>query len=547
MLLNDADTLMVEGDNDKRAKHDDEEVHLPEATRKRERCSASPQCYFRHGKKYPPFHRPNKRRCEAYPLRSKITEEIQPQHQSSDSPREPWSTSTSYKPLPAPSQIKHEQIERDGFSEYHEESFEPVDSSYATYYPYYSNVYGHWQCKYCSSLPNKAPGSIWQSSAPPPETFMDEHLSECQGYHSGAYQDTNVSHGKTSATLTSRQDSIVHQQAFRTKHKSSSPPNSSYSMPPLTGSSHPHMHHTYHDDPHDTYSQHYYMHDRGVYYEEHPQNIARSTKELRLTYKPDYDPAAPEVPSKPASKELVSTHQVPKAEENPSEQKMCDLVLPKEKKLLTDFFYHVMMQLRPCTFTEEDRKTRGGKRWHIKKSYPGLQCKHCAGERNSRKFFWASADRLSNSFAEIPTHIMKCQYCPKETKDALMKLKKINNDQISQLPRGGQKFYLRSMWARLHSEKVTGTDTKCKGVKKDNDDSLSDTMSTTTKEGGFPDDVDSTNSYPFVSQTTSDDIDSPSSPVTTSTNDAAEALVKVSRNHSVISDIDDNEVAEVAV
>ena len=131
------------------------------------------------------------------------------------------------------------------------------------------------------------------------------------------------------------------------------------------------------------------------------------------------------------------------------------LLFPEDKEMLTDYFYYIMQQLRHCQFTERDRKTRGGKRLAIHTGYSGLQCVHCAKvpKKNHypRKFFWASVDRLANSFAEIPSHILKCKGCPRETQEALLTLKTKHSQQMAQLPRGSQKDYFRRMWKRLHT------------------------------------------------------------------------------------------------
>jgi hypothetical protein len=128
------------------------------------------------------------------------------------------------------------------------------------------------------------------------------------------------------------------------------------------------------------------------------------------------------------------------------------LVLDEDKLLLTDYFFHLMKQLKLCRFSESDRKTRGGKREKIKIGYGGLQCIHCADIPNSRKFFWSNVDRLANSFAEIPGHVLKCRRCPMQTKDALMQLKQFHPEQMARLPRGSQKVFFRRMWRRLHDE-----------------------------------------------------------------------------------------------
>jgi len=115
-----------------------------------------------------------------------------------------------------------------------------------------------------------------------------------------------------------------------------------------------------------------------------------------------------------------------------------------------------MRQLRVCRFSENDRKTRGGKRENISIGYGGLQCVHCASAPNARKFFWSNVDRLANSFAEIPSHVLKCRRCPQSVKQALSDLKTIHSAQMSKLPRGSQKVFFRRMWRRLHEEDPHG-------------------------------------------------------------------------------------------
>lgn len=129
------------------------------------------------------------------------------------------------------------------------------------------------------------------------------------------------------------------------------------------------------------------------------------------------------------------------------------LVVDEDRLLLTDYFFFLMKQLRLVRFTESDRRTRGGKRENIKVGYGGLECVHCAIEgKNARKFFWSDVDRLANSFAEIPAHVIKCRRCPEDIKDALLELKKTHKEQMSRLPRGSQKVFFRRMWRRLHDD-----------------------------------------------------------------------------------------------
>eukprot|EP00986_Skeletonema_menzelii_P011355 scaffold5819_cov148-Skeletonema_menzelii.AAC.10 len=134
------------------------------------------------------------------------------------------------------------------------------------------------------------------------------------------------------------------------------------------------------------------------------------------------------------------------------------LVEKGDSNLLTDYFYYIIEQLAVCRLTEKDRKTRGGKRQDVAFGYGGLQCIHCATAPSARKFFWSNVDRLANSFAGIPDHVLTCKMCPEEVTEALLVLKGRHNAQMSLLPRGSQKQFFRQMWKRIHagdSERAT--------------------------------------------------------------------------------------------
>ena len=130
------------------------------------------------------------------------------------------------------------------------------------------------------------------------------------------------------------------------------------------------------------------------------------------------------------------------------------LAQQEDRLLLTDYFYYLMQQLQVCRFSEADRKTRGGKRDNIANGYGGMQCRHCAGRPDARKFFWSDVDRLANSFAEIPSHIMRCKRASPCVKGNLGYLKGRHPEQMARLPRGSQKVYFRRMWRRLHGDKT---------------------------------------------------------------------------------------------
>jgi len=136
----------------------------------------------------------------------------------------------------------------------------------------------------------------------------------------------------------------------------------------------------------------------------------------------------------------------------PPKDPQIELVSSDDRLLLTDYFNHLIRQLRLVRFSEADRKTRGGKREKVALGYGGLECVHCIGQPGARKFFWSNVDRLSNSFAEIPGHILKCNYCVPEIKAALLELKLRHAKQMSQMPRGSQKVFFRRVWRRIHDD-----------------------------------------------------------------------------------------------
>eukprot|EP00984_Skeletonema_dohrnii_P034269 scaffold33512_cov113-Skeletonema_dohrnii-CCMP3373.AAC.10 len=132
------------------------------------------------------------------------------------------------------------------------------------------------------------------------------------------------------------------------------------------------------------------------------------------------------------------------------------LIEEGDSNLLTDYFYFIIEQLAVCRLTEKDRKTRGGKRQDVAVGYGGLQCIHCAKAPSARKFFWSNVDRLANSFAGIPDHVLTCKMCPEDVTEALLVLKGRHNAQMSLLPRGSQKQFFRRMWKRLHAGDIEG-------------------------------------------------------------------------------------------
>jgi hypothetical protein len=124
------------------------------------------------------------------------------------------------------------------------------------------------------------------------------------------------------------------------------------------------------------------------------------------------------------------------------------LVLPEDKPCIADFLYVVMEQLQPCRFTEADRNKRRLK----DVGCIGVECKHCAGQVDSRKFFWSSVSAVESNFVSVHTHMLECRMVPQGLKDRLTDLKKMRKEQTAALRTGSQKAFFARVWRRLHND-----------------------------------------------------------------------------------------------
>jgi hypothetical protein len=122
------------------------------------------------------------------------------------------------------------------------------------------------------------------------------------------------------------------------------------------------------------------------------------------------------------------------------------LVLPEDKPCIAEFLYVVMEQLQPCRFTEADRNKRRLK----DVGCIGVECKHCAGQVDSRKFFWSSVSAVESNFVSVHTHVMECKCIPASVKERLIHLKQLRKEQTAALRTGSQKSFFARVWQRLH-------------------------------------------------------------------------------------------------
>lgn len=110
----------------------------------------------------------------------------------------------------------------------------------------------------------------------------------------------------------------------------------------------------------------------------------------------------------------------------------------------------VMEQLQPCRFTEADRNKRRVK----DVGCIGVECKHCAGQVDSRKFFWSSVNAVESNFVSVHTHMLECRMVPEPLKEHLRHLKQLRKVQTAELMTGSQKAFFRRVWDRLHKEEI---------------------------------------------------------------------------------------------
>jgi len=127
------------------------------------------------------------------------------------------------------------------------------------------------------------------------------------------------------------------------------------------------------------------------------------------------------------------------------------LVLDEDKPHIAEFIFEVMKQLQPCRFTDADRNKRRLK----DVGCVGVECKHCAGHVDGRKFFWSSVSAVESNFVSVHTHMMECRMISDEFKENLARLKSLRKEQTAKLKNGSQKAFFTRVWKRLHKDSAS--------------------------------------------------------------------------------------------
>jgi len=152
--------------------------------------------------------------------------------------------------------------------------------------------------------------------------------------------------------------------------------------------------------------------------------------------------------AKPAAKRTVAPARVGPPIEYRDVDPNVSLLSPSDQQLVTPFTYFTMSQLRPCNLGRGGGSN--GARSTFDVGFPGLECLHCGGGPNSRRFFYRSAEVLGGNWAHIPNHTMSCASCPFEIKQTLKQLKVEHQTLKHTLPKGNNKEFFNSVWERLH-------------------------------------------------------------------------------------------------
>lgn len=227
----------------------------------------------------------------------------------------------------------------------------------------------------CKRSTNTAPGLLWRGNFSPPIVFSDTYAREC------------------TSKVPCKVDSspLVHLKNFAYQDTAQSP--------------------------------------------EIPQ-VVRLSRSLHNGEKPDYKLHQNLSPEKPGT-DVTSTardedqHNAPITTECEMND---DILLDGEKYMLSDYTVLVLEQLRPCRI--QNKQCLPDSRYPFPLGFPGLECKHCAGTKEARRFFWSTAVRFKNNNGEFAKHLFKCTHCPDTVKEQMNFMKTYHTRQMKSLPRG---------------------------------------------------------------------------------------------------------------
>jgi hypothetical protein len=151
-----------------------------------------------------------------------------------------------------------------------------------------------------------------------------------------------------------------------------------------------------------------------------------------------------------------------------SQQEPLLIVISSDKKYATKYSYRVMKEVTLAHFDESDRR---GKRQKIPLGFPGLACRHCHGVRTlpsaihndlilptyqrTGRYFPSTLKSFSDTkktLNAIFSHLIRCQKCPQEVKQNLIKLEKEHSSERASKNYGSQSRFFLRIWHRIHKK-----------------------------------------------------------------------------------------------
>lgn len=136
----------------------------------------------------------------------------------------------------------------------------------------------------------------------------------------------------------------------------------------------------------------------------------------------------------------------------------CDnvcLVHSEDRGLCTDQVMLLLRQVQPCRFKKSDRRAGPGYRGRDRAmGFPGLSCRHCAGQNTLGRYFPVSAKNMTDCTSNsLQSHVLSCGYCPEPIRASLAYLGHRSILQKAELRGCWKKAFFKKVWDRLHTER----------------------------------------------------------------------------------------------
>ncbi len=134
-----------------------------------------------------------------------------------------------------------------------------------------------------------------------------------------------------------------------------------------------------------------------------------------------------------------------------SQQKGAYFLRPNDRSTLSDYMFILIGQFKLGSASEKDISKARRKAPNVSIGYSGLKCKHCGGcGRGS--YFPSSQKNLQACPTMFHKHLMKCELCSSEIKNALQASKSKHRSQQTEKKVGTQVGFFTTFWKRIRGE-----------------------------------------------------------------------------------------------